>query len=319
VGAGLLYLSLWAAWSLFHLLSLPAAAGAMILVTAGNGLLAWKRESELLAFYAAIGGYLTPLLLSNGQNHEAPLFSYLLLLNVAALALLSVRPWRRLTLGAFLATAVYAIGWYAEYYTEPQFGMTLAFATVFLLVFAAAPYLARGGVALTGEARFSGMLTAVAILNAAFALVEIIFLFGVGARGWAALVLAVLFFGLARTSRLASIHLLTATCLVLAAVGFGIHSYWTGTPNSGVDEQISYSAWFMFAGAAALGVGFWRRSAALRWQGLLLLCLSIGKVFLVDMHTLSQGYRVLSFLGLGALLLAVSFVYQRDWLSLRGR
>jgi uncharacterized membrane protein len=28
---------------------------------------------------------------------------------------------------------------------------------------------------------------------------------------------------------------------------------------------------------------------------------------------------VLSFLGLGALLLAVSFVYQKDWLSLRGR
>jgi len=33
---------------------------------------------------------------------------------------------------------------------------------------------------------------------------------------------------------------------------------------------------------------------------------------------LSQGYRILSFLGLGALLLAVSFVYQRDWLNLRG-
>ncbi|MGB7352133.1 MAG: DUF2339 domain-containing protein [Acidobacteriaceae bacterium] len=319
VGAGLLYLSLWAAWSLFHLLSLPAAAAAMVLVTAGNGMLAWKRESELLAFYAAIGGYLTPLLLSNGQNHEAPLFSYLLLLNAAALALLAVRPWPRLALGAFLATTAYAVGWYAEYYTEPQFGMTLAFAIVFLLVFAATTYVARGGVALTGEARFSDMLMAVAILNAVFGLVEIIFLFGPDTRGWAALALAALFFALARTARLANVHLLTATCFVLAAVGFGIHSYWAGTPDSGVEEQISYSAWFMLAGAVALGVGFWRRSAALRWQGLLLLCLSIGKVFLVDMHTLSQGYRVLSFLGLGALLLAVSFVYQRDWLSLRGR
>jgi uncharacterized membrane protein len=35
------------------------------------------------------------------------------------------------------------------------------------------------------------------------------------------------------------------------------------------------------------------------------------------MSKLSQGYRILSFLGLGALLLAVSFVYQRDWLNLR--
>ncbi|HEX3661601.1 MAG TPA: DUF2339 domain-containing protein [Acidobacteriaceae bacterium] len=319
VAAGLLYLSLWAAWSLFHLLSLPVAAAAMILVTAGNGLLAWKRESELLAFYAAIGGYLTPLLLTNGQNHGAPLFSYLLLLNGSALALLAARPWPRLALGAFLATTAYAIGWYAVYYSEAQFGMTLAFAVIFLLVFAATPYVARGGVALAGEARFSGILVTVAVLNATFALVEIIFLFDIGTRGWAALALAALFFALARTKRLAGIHLLTATCFVLAAVGFGIHSYWAGTPNSAVDEQISYSAWFMLAGAAALAVGFWRRSSALRWQGLLLLCLSIGKVFLVDMRTLSQGFRVLSFLGLGALLLAVSFVYQRDWLNLRAR
>jgi uncharacterized membrane protein len=35
------------------------------------------------------------------------------------------------------------------------------------------------------------------------------------------------------------------------------------------------------------------------------------------MSALSQGYRILSFLGLGVLLFAVSFVYQRDWLKLR--
>ncbi len=50
----------------------------------------------------------------------------------------------------------------------------------------------------------------------------------------------------------------------------------------------------------------------------MLLAVSVGKVFLVDVSQLSQGYRILSFLGLGALLLAVSFVYQRDWLNLRG-
>jgi uncharacterized membrane protein len=32
---------------------------------------------------------------------------------------------------------------------------------------------------------------------------------------------------------------------------------------------------------------------------------------------LSQGYSILSFLGLGALLLGVSFIYQRDWLHLK--
>ncbi|HLJ78489.1 MAG TPA: DUF2339 domain-containing protein, partial [Acidobacteriaceae bacterium] len=67
-----------------------------------------------------------------------------------------------------------------------------------------------------------------------------------------------------------------------------------------------------------LAIGFWKRTAFLRWQGLVLLALAIAKVFTVDVSELSQGYRILSFLGLGALLLAVSFVYQRDWLHLRG-
>jgi uncharacterized membrane protein len=86
-----------------------------------------------------------------------------------------------------------------------------------------------------------------------------------------------------------------------------------------MSAQFTYSAFFMLYGAALLSAGFWRRSAFLRWQGLVLLAVSIAKVFLFDMNQLSQGFRILSFLGLGALLLGVSFVYQRDWLNLRGQ
>src|ERR1700751_5896364 len=82
--------------------------------------------------------------------------------------------------------------------------------------------------------------------------------------------------------------------------------------------QFTYSAFFMVFGAALLLNGFIRRSAFLRWQALVLLAFSIGKVFTVDVSQLSQGYRILSFLGLGALLLGVSFASQRDWLNLRG-
>jgi uncharacterized membrane protein len=81
--------------------------------------------------------------------------------------------------------------------------------------------------------------------------------------------------------------------------------------------QFTYSAWFMVFGAILLAVGFWRRSAFLRWQALVLLAVTVGKVFFSDMSELAQGYRILSFVGLGALLLAVSFAYQRDWLKLR--
>jgi uncharacterized membrane protein len=120
---------------------------------------------------------------------------------------------------------------------------------------------------------------------------------------------------------------LIVNALILIAVSLEIDSfwssrrfvtYWRAYERNQMYAQFSYSAWFMLFGAILLAAGFSRRSAFLRWQGLVLLAFSVAKVFLVDMSELSQGYRILSFLGLGVLLLAVSFVYQRDWLKLRG-
>jgi uncharacterized membrane protein len=120
---------------------------------------------------------------------------------------------------------------------------------------------------------------------------------------------------------------LAVNALILLAVGWEIHNYWWYVRYDGdrsvsrdyrMYAQFTYSALFMIFGAIQLAIGFWRRSAFLRWQALILLAISIGKVFIVDVSELSQAYRIVSFLGLGALLLAVSFVYQKDWLNLRG-
>jgi uncharacterized membrane protein len=126
---------------------------------------------------------------------------------------------------------------------------------------------------------------------------------------------------------LAVIAALAVNALILLAVSLEIHGYWWSLrwrndfnvfTEYRMYAQFTYSAWFMLFGAILLAAGVWRRSAFLRWQALVLLAVSIGKVFLVDVSELSQGYRILSFLGLGILLLGVSFIYQRDWLNLRG-
>jgi uncharacterized membrane protein len=90
-----------------------------------------------------------------------------------------------------------------------------------------------------------------------------------------------------------------------------------GNPEADLQKSLAISAFLMLYGAGLLAVGFWKRSAFIRWQALILLVFTIGKTFLYDTRDLSQGYRVLSFLGLGALLMAISFAYQKDWLALR--
>ena len=55
-----------------------------------------------------------------------------------------------------------------------------------------------------------------------------------------------------------------------------------------------------------------------RLAALALLAIPILKLFLVDSFALEQGYRVAAFLGLGAILLAGGFFYQRYSTAIRG-
>jgi uncharacterized membrane protein len=456
LGSGILYLSLWAAYGIFALISSPVAFTAMIVVTAFNGYICWVQNSELLALYAIVGGLSTPLLLANGENHEVSLFSYLLLLDLAVLVLVALRPWSRLLFGAFTGTVLFFLGWSIRFYSDAQFARTTFFLSIFFLIFAFAPRLVRlpdeketlsradslaiVGMPLLNAALgflgFYGLLEstgaawahpwvavafgafyllilrmprrgvlhespsplsalhltiAVAFLTIAIPLkahgrwITIGWLIEGGALLWLAmrlrsnllrgLALTALLLGLAAlivihpavstriifnqrfgtylvgvlvfafVARLAhagndesepefviswpitaAVALLVVNVLILVAVGWEIHNYWWLVRYSGdwavkreyrMYAQFTYSALFMIFGAIQLGIGFWKRSAFLRWQALILLAISIAKVFLVDVSQLSQGYRIVSFLGLGALLLGVSFIYQRDWLSLR--
>lgn len=138
--------------------------------------------------------------------------------------------------------------------------------------------------------------------------------------------------GLASWTYLVAFSTIAFSLTILVAVTLEIHHYWFCGAGffrdfcSGygqlerrtIDAGWGYSAWWMLYGAALMAVGFFRRSAFLRWQALVVLAFSIVRVFLNGVSQQNQGYRVLSFLALGVLLLAISFAYQRNWLRLRG-
>lgn len=460
VGSGILYLSLWAAFSLYHLIPAPVAFLAMIAVTAFNGFLSWIQNSELLALYAIAGGFSTPLLVSTGENHEVSLFSYMLLLDLAVLILVALRPWSRLLFAAYLGSMFYVAGWYLRFYSNDQFTRKAFFVTCFFLVFALAPrlvqidpdagdpsahtsawdklvtvvvpianaglgfllffsmidakeaewakpwlailfaafyllllrlpargrwkqspallaelhlaaavvfltvaiplkasghwitvgWLSEGAALLWIASRMrSAFLRALAILCLILALFALLLLYEsiivspIFNQRFATYLFAIAVFAfiawLAHRStveeptdfdrpwpKLAALSALLVNILILISISLEIHTYWWGAGwRHGYGQylqyrmyaQFTYSSFFMGFGAVLLALGFSRQSAFLRWQALVLLAASIAKVFLIDVSELSQGYRILSFLGLGALLLGVSFVYQRDWFNLR--
>ena len=76
-------------------------------------------------------------------------------------------------------------------------------------------------------------------------------------------------------------------------------------------ERYSYSAAWVLLGVLLLALGVLGKGKTLRFASLAVMMLAVAKVFLYDTANLSDLYRVFSFLGLGASLLLLAWVYQR--------
>ena len=68
--------------------------------------------------------------------------------------------------------------------------------------------------------------------------------------------------------------------------------------------------WGVYA-AAVLAFGFWRRLRPVRFAALLLFAATALKLVFVDLASLEQIYRIMSFVALGLLMIGASYVYHR--------
>jgi uncharacterized membrane protein len=453
VGLGTLYLSLWAAFQVYHLMPVEVAFGAMAAVTAATIVLAWTQNAMMLAAFALAGGFSTPLLLSTGENHEASLFTYVALLDIAVLVLIVLKPWLQLAWGSFLGTLLLSGLWAERYYSADNRAETTVFFALFAAIFALSPLLSEDSA--LDHSRLLASACVLAVMNATAFFWELFAMYGDDRTllTWFAVLLAAAYLGLADCLRrmrkdsdtvtIRLVHITLAVTFLTIAVplkleGHSIAIAWivesaallwiasrTETPALGklgmaalllgivdllvisgeraprlvfnsrfftyllaiamlgavikygellvsenlrpilkagkialsllaltaltleasdffdwrmvhpsgqlipgayqhsvqlrVMRDFTYSAIWLLYGAALMAAGFWKRSGFLRWQALALMAFTVVKVFVYDVSALDKGYRIVSFVALGGVLLAVSFIYQRDWLKLSRR
>ena len=75
--------------------------------------------------------------------------------------------------------------------------------------------------------------------------------------------------------------------------------------------QMSLSIFWAVYATAVLAVGFRLQLARLRWLAIGFYGLTVGKVLLVDMAGLGEGYRIVAFFVLAILLGISALIYQR--------
>ncbi len=97
-GLAMLYLSIWASYSLYHLIAPALAFTVMLAITLLSGALAWRFDALAMAALGIAGGYFTPVLLSSGEYRPWFFSSYIFMLNAGWLYLARQRGWKRLEL-----------------------------------------------------------------------------------------------------------------------------------------------------------------------------------------------------------------------------
>lgn len=138
---GILLLTVFAAFRLYHLLPAGAAFALMIVLVAGVCLLAVLQDALALAVLGVLAGFAAPILISTGSGNHVALFSYYAILNVAIFAIAWVRAWRILNLLGFAFTFVIGTYWGVNRYRPELFDSTEPFLLLFFSIYLAIPVL----------------------------------------------------------------------------------------------------------------------------------------------------------------------------------
>ncbi|MGA2280433.1 MAG: DUF2339 domain-containing protein [Verrucomicrobiota bacterium] len=93
----------------------------MALITTAAFLLAARLDAMVVAILGMLGGFLTPILLSTGQDNPLGLFGYIAILDAGLIVVALNRRWHFLTALAAAGTAFMQIGWAGKFFESGKY------------------------------------------------------------------------------------------------------------------------------------------------------------------------------------------------------
>jgi uncharacterized membrane protein len=122
-GVLILYVSSFACHGFYHFpfFGVLPTFLLMALITAVAFLLAVRLDAPAVAILGLLGGFLTPILLSTGEDRPVGLFGYIALLNAGLLAVALHRRWHYLAPLGAAGTVIMQIGWAAKFFAAERY------------------------------------------------------------------------------------------------------------------------------------------------------------------------------------------------------
>ncbi len=122
-GILILYAVTFACRSFYHFpfFGLIPTFALMSLITAAAFLLAVRMDALVVAILGIAGGFLTPVLLSTGQDNPFGLFGYIALLDIGLLAVARRKEWSSLPILGAVGTVLMQIAWVGNFFLHGQY------------------------------------------------------------------------------------------------------------------------------------------------------------------------------------------------------
>jgi uncharacterized membrane protein len=134
-GLAVLYVSIYAASTLYDLIGRGATFVALCAVTALAAWLADRYRSQGLALMAVGGGFMTPFLLPSDRDAQIALFTYDGVLIAGTMYLSHRRVWPLLNVVSYALTGLTVFAWAAMHYTSSKYLVTEAYLTIYCGMF----------------------------------------------------------------------------------------------------------------------------------------------------------------------------------------
>lgn len=134
-GLAVLYFSVYAAFSFYHLISQPLAFLTLIVITTTGIVLSVRYSAFSIVCIGMLGGFLSPVMLSTGENKLISLFLYILLLDIGIMSVVYFRQWCSVGILSLFGTIFMYIGWHEAFYTTGQFRAAFCVTTVFFFLY----------------------------------------------------------------------------------------------------------------------------------------------------------------------------------------
>jgi len=138
-GIAALYVSTALGFQLYELFSQTIAFVILVLITTFTVVMALGYDKKSLVIFALIGGFASPLMVSNGGGNYIVLFTYILILNTGMMVLAYFKKWNFVNLLTLVFTMLLYGSWLAAesnaYDKVVPYSGAFIFATIFYITF----------------------------------------------------------------------------------------------------------------------------------------------------------------------------------------